>query len=150
MLDGVGQVAIGGRDQAHVDLDGPGAPEPLELARLQHAQQLRLHIQRQFADLVEEEGRAVRDLEAADLARQGAGEGALLPAEQFAFHEPGRQRGAVDLDHHVAAARAEPVDGLGDEFLAGAGLAAHEHRGVRGRDLLHHGAAPSGWPRSAR
>ena len=79
-----------------------GLPEPLELARLQHAQQLRLHIERQLADLVEEEGRAVRDLEAADLARQGPGEGALLAAEQLALHEPGRQRGAVDLDHHVA------------------------------------------------
>ena len=128
---------MGGRDQAHVDLDRRGAPQPLELARLQHAQQLGLHLERQLADLVEEERRAVRDLEAPDLARQGPGEGALLAAEQLALHEPGRQRGAVDLDHQVAPARAEPVDGLGDELLAGAGLAAHEHRGVRGRDLLH-------------
>ena len=128
---------MGGRDHAHVDLDRPGAPQPLELARLQHAQQLGLHLERQLADLVEKERRAVRDLEAPDLARQGPGVGALLPAEQLALHEPGRQRGAVDLDHQAAPARAEPVDGLGDELLAGAGLAANEHRGVRGRDLLH-------------
>ena len=29
------------------------------------------------------------------------------------------------------------MDGLGHELLAAAGLAAHEHRGARGRDLLH-------------
>ena len=114
-----------------------GLPSRSNSPVLQHAQQLGLHVERQLADLVEEERRAVRDLEAPDLARQGPGEGALLPAEQLALHEPGRQRGAVDLDHHVAPARAEPVDGLGDEFLAGAGLAANEHRGIRGRDLLH-------------
>ena len=29
------------------------------------------------------------------------------------------------------------MDGLGNEFLAGAGLAMDEHRGIHGRDLLH-------------
>ena len=42
----------------------------------------------------------------------------------------------LTLTISVVPARAQPVDGLGDELLAGAGLAAHEHRGVRGRDLL--------------
>ena len=48
---------------------------------------------------------SVRDLEAPDLARQRAGEGALLPAEELAFDETGRQGGAVDLDHHMAVLR---------------------------------------------
>ena len=135
--DVLGEVAVGGRDHAHVDLDRPRAAQPLELPGLEHAQQLGLHLERQLADLVEEERRAVGELEAADLAGQGAGERALLAAEQLALDEPGRQRGAVDLDDQAAVATAVRWIGLGDELLAGAGLAANEHRGVGGRDLLH-------------
>ncbi len=36
------QVLVGGGDEPHVDLDGLGAAEPLDLALLQHAQQLHL------------------------------------------------------------------------------------------------------------
>ena len=42
-----------------------GAAQPLELALLQHAQQLHLRAQVQLADLVEEERAAVGQLEAA-------------------------------------------------------------------------------------
>ena len=59
------EVAVGGRDDADVDLDRLGAADALELALLQHAQQLDLHLQRQVADLVEEQGAAVGELEAA-------------------------------------------------------------------------------------
>ncbi len=47
------------------------------------------------------------------------------------------KRGTVDLDHDVVPTRAEPMDGLGDEFFSGVGFAKDEHGGVRGRDLLH-------------
>ncbi len=124
-------------DYAHVDLDRLRAPQPLELARLQHPQQLGLNVERQLADLVEEECRSVRDLEAADLARHGAGEGSPLPAEQLALHEARGQRGAVDFDHQLASTGTESVDRLGDELLARAGLAADQHQGVRERNLLH-------------
>ena len=72
----------------HVDLDRPGAPEPFELALLQHTQQLDLHIQRQLADFVEEDRGAIGDLETSDLAGQGPCERAVLPSEELAFHEP--------------------------------------------------------------
>ena len=49
---------------------------------LERAEQFDLGVERQLADLVEEDGRAVGILEAADMAVEGAGEGALLVAEQ--------------------------------------------------------------------
>ena len=46
------------------------AAQPLELALLQHAQELRLGHRREVADLVEEQRAAVGQLEAALLARR--------------------------------------------------------------------------------
>ena len=59
------QVAVGGGDDAHVDRDGSCAAEPAHHARLERAQQLRLQLERQLADLVEEERAAVGALEGA-------------------------------------------------------------------------------------
>jgi hypothetical protein len=53
---------------AHVDLDGLLAADALELALLQHAQQLQLQGRRHVADLVEEQRPLVGELEAPELA----------------------------------------------------------------------------------
>ena len=95
-----------------------------------------MQVERQLGDLVEEDRGAVGDLEAADLARQGPREGALLPAEQLALDQPRWQRGAIDLHHQVVATGTEAMDGLGDTFLARAGFAADQHRRARRRDLF--------------
>src|SRR5690606_3601334 len=79
------QVAVGRRDQPYVDLDGLDAADPLELLLLDRAEQLHLHVDRDLADLVEEERAVVRELEAARLAGDGAGERALLVAEELAL-----------------------------------------------------------------
>ncbi len=42
LLDGLGEVAVGRRHDAHVHAHGPRPSEPLELLLLQHAKQLRL------------------------------------------------------------------------------------------------------------
>ncbi len=59
------QVAVGRGDHAHVDAQAARTADALELALLQHAQQLRLRLGRQLADLVEEQRAAVGQLEAA-------------------------------------------------------------------------------------
>ena len=59
------QVAVRGRDHAHVDPDRAAAADARQLALLQHAQQLGLRARAQVADLVEEQRAAVRLLEAA-------------------------------------------------------------------------------------
>src|SRR5947209_7037388 len=56
-------------DDPDVAPDRVRAADPLELLLLEHAKQLRLEVQRQVTDLVEEQGAAVGELEAADPAR---------------------------------------------------------------------------------
>src|SRR6185295_3110930 len=78
----LGKVAVGRRDDAHVDLDGTLGADRVDLAFLQRAQELDLHVEPELADLVEEEGAAVGFLELAEMLVGGAGERALLVAEQ--------------------------------------------------------------------
>ena len=85
------EVAIGRGDEPDVDADRLVAAEALEFLFLQHAQEFRLQLERNVADLVEEQRAAVGQLEAADLLRDRAGERALLVAEQLAFEQAGRE-----------------------------------------------------------
>ena len=66
----------------------------------------------------------------------GAGERALLVAEELALDERVGQRGAVELDEGPGPARAQVVDRVGDELLADAGLALQEDGARGGRHLL--------------
>ena len=90
--DFLGQVAIGRGDDADVDTRHAGPAEALDLSFLEHAQDLRLQLERQLSDLVEEHGAAVGELEAARLRGVRSGERTPLAPEQFALDE--RRRGA--------------------------------------------------------
>src|SRR2546422_5746530 len=59
-------VGVGGRDDADVGAPRTRRTHALILARLEHAQQLRLLRERQIRDLVEEQGAAFGKLEASD------------------------------------------------------------------------------------
>ena len=99
-----------GGDDPRVDLGCLRAAQPLDLLVLQDAQQLDLDLERQVADLVQEDRRSVGQLEAPGLTREGAGVGAFLPAEQLALDQ-GRGNGrAVDPHHGSAAAAAQLMD----------------------------------------
>ena len=74
---------MGGRDHPHVGGHGARSAHPLELALLEDAQDLGLHGQRHVADLVQEEGALLGQLEAAGTGPHRAGEGAPLVAEQL-------------------------------------------------------------------
>jgi hypothetical protein len=126
-----------GRHQAHVHLDGLGAAQTLELLLLEHAEQLGLQLWRDVTHLVEKQCPPVRQLEAAALLGDGAGEGALFVAIQFALQEARGDGRTVQLDEGAALARAQVVNGAGDQLLAGAGFAPNEHRGACGGDRLH-------------
>ena len=54
------EVGVGGGDDADVDAMGPGLAERMDLARLEEAQQLGLHVEADVADLVEEQRAAAR------------------------------------------------------------------------------------------
>jgi len=131
--DHFGQIAIGGGDETHVDEDGARAAQALNLALLQGAQQFRLQIERQLAHLIEKERAFVRQLQAADFARNGAGKRALLVAEQLALQQAGGNGRAIQLDKGALAARAQAMDGARQQFFAGSRLALDEHGGIGGR-----------------
>ena len=60
----------------------------------------------------------------------GAGEGALLVAEQDRLDEVVRDRAAVDGDERLALRSLDALDGAREQFLADAGLALDQDRDV--------------------
>ena len=112
------------------------SPTALELPFLQDAEQLDLELGRGAVDLVEEDAAGVRGLEPAGPVVDGAGERALDVAEQLALEQALGQGAAVDADVRAGVARAEVVDGAGDQLLAGPGLADDQDAGARRGDLV--------------
>jgi hypothetical protein len=88
------------RDHPRVHNDRTFAADPLQLAFLQHSQQLGLHRSRHVPDLVEEQRAAMRLLEFPKMATSCAGERALLMPEQFR------------LDRLIGTARVRVTNGL--------------------------------------
>jgi hypothetical protein len=135
LREGPGQVAIRGGEDPDVDLHGARAADALELTVLEDAKKLRLEVQGELADLVQEERPAVGELEAAHAGGGRAREGALLVAEQLALDEGGRQGGTVDADQRARTPGAPVVDRPGQELLPRARLPKEQHRGVHRRHL---------------
>jgi hypothetical protein len=94
--DGVFEVRIRGGDDADVDGERPRLAERRDLARLEEAQQLRLHVEAQLADLVEKERALARGSNETDMVAIGAGERSPTVAEELAFEQVARDRGAVE------------------------------------------------------
>src|SRR5262249_18614187 len=126
-------------DDADVDLLFLRAADGTDSAFLQDAEELGLQAQRHLADLVEKQGPAVGELEEAFLIVLGAGERALLVAEELALEEGLGEGGAVLRDEELVAPLRLVVDRRGDELLAGAGLALDADGGAGVDDLLERG-----------
>ena len=124
------QILVGGGDDAHVHMDRRGATHPVELILLQHAQQTGLGLQRHIADFIEKQGAAVGLLETPDPLAVGAGESALLVAEQFRFDQVLGDRRHIQRHEVLLAAHGVAVQGPGHQLLAGARLAVDQHRHV--------------------
>ena len=128
------QVRRGDDADVHGDLVGPADPPDLPL--LEGAKELDLGPGRHLADLVEEQGAALGQLEHAFLVRDGPGERAADVAEELALEEVLGQRGAVDGDERIVAAGPLEVDGPGGHLLAGPAFPGDEHGRVRRAHLL--------------
>ena len=129
------QVPVGGARHADVDLLGRGGAQREDLLGLQHAQELGLGIQGHVADLIEEEGAMVGQLDEARLVTIGAGEGAASVPEELALEEVLRDGRAVDGLEAPLAPR-EAVERAGHDLLAGARLAEHHAGELGGGDAL--------------
>ena len=135
----VPQAAVGGRNDAGVEVAGALLADAAVLALLQGPQKLALLGDHDFADLVQEEGAPFGGLEEADVVGVGAGEGALDVAEELALEELVGDGGAVDLDEGAGLGLAVGMDFVGHHLLARAGLPGDEHDGPGGghvEDLL--------------
>ena len=136
VANGIVEVAIGGGDDADIDWHGAGAADAIDDAFLDGAQQFGLQAHIHLGDFVEQQGAAGGFLELADAARDGAGEGALFVAEQFALEQVLGDGGAVDRNEGAVDALRLGVKVLGHHFLAGAAFAGDQHRGIGGGDLF--------------
>ena len=145
--DELGQILMGGEDEAGAERDEPVAAQAAELHLLQDAEELDLGKEAQIADFIEEERAVGGLLEVAFAGGDGAGEGAFLVAEELGFDEGFWNGAAGDSDKGAVGAGAEVVNGAGDQFLTRAAFAGDEHGGVEiGHaahkliDALHAGA----------
>ena len=136
--DGVEQVHVRGRDHADVRLLHLRRAHLDVLAVLEDAEQLRLRGEGQFADLVQEEGAAVRLLEVALAGFHRTGEGALDVAEELGVDRSLGDRAAVHREIFPVLAAAVLVDDLRDVLFAGAAFPGDEDGQVRGGDGDRH------------
>ena len=107
-------VAVGRRDDAHVDFNFAHAAHAEKCARLDCSQQFRLQAGRQFRHFIQEKRTAVRQFNQSQLARLRAGKGAGLIAEQLRLQQRFLERRAVQIDERSISAMRETMDGLGD------------------------------------
>jgi hypothetical protein len=128
------QVAVGRGDHADVDPRRPGLAHAPDLTLLQHAQELRLQVEGQLADLVEEERPTVGRLDQPLLRLGRAGERAAHVAEQLGRDQLARDGPAVHDHERPGGARRGAMDGLGDRLLPRPGLPFQEDRGLGRRD----------------
>src|SRR5260370_35311762 len=131
------QVAVRGRNQAHVGPNGPIAADALERLLLKQPQDLSLESGWHVADLIEKESAAVALLKLADAAAVGAGESALLMAEQLALQQIFGDGGAIQRQEGRLGSGAVLVDGACDQFLAGTALAGDQHGDIVGSDAAY-------------
>ena len=125
------QVAVRGRDHAHVHWDLFVAPHGPHFLFLQHAQQLRLHFQRKLADFVEEDCAAVRCMKKAGLRLQGSRERPFFMAEQLAFHQRRDKRTAIHGHKRHLRERPAKMNRARDELFARAAFTGDQHGRAR-------------------
>src|SRR5262245_17381743 len=133
--DGLPEVRVGRGDEPDVDLDRARAADALDLALLEHPQELHLEVGPQGADLVEEQGAPLCQLELSELPLVGSGERAPLVAEQLGLDERLGDRRGIDGDERPVAPRALMVDSARHQLLASTALAGDQHGRRRRGDL---------------
>jgi hypothetical protein len=146
-LDGGGEVAVGGGEDAGLDADGLDGSDGEDLFIFDGAEELGLGAGSEFADFIEEEGAAAGGDEETGLIAVRAGVRAALMTEELIFEEFGGDGGAVDGEEGGIGILAEAVERAGGEFLSGAGFAGDEDGAAGGADFseevsdILHGAA---------
>jgi len=124
------KVAVGGGDDAHVDVDDPVPADAENFLFLQGAQQAHLCGKAHFADLVQKQRAPVGQFKHAGLAALARpGKGPFFVAEELAFEQMFGQGRAVQSHKGASVPLAEVVYALGKQLFAGAGFAFNKDGG---------------------
>ena len=129
-------IAVGGGNEPDIDPQLLRPAHAHEAAVLQKTQQLGLQRAAHVSDLIEENRSSVGLLHPSGFLFDGASEGPLFVAEQFAFEQGFGDGGAVDAHVAAVAPSAKTVQGAGHELLARAAFAKHQHACVGRSDGL--------------
>ena len=121
--DALFEVRVGGGDHPHIDALRAVFPNRHDLALLEEAQQLRLHVEWEVADFIQEQRAAGRGPDQPGLIRDRAGKRSATMAEQLAVGQLTRRRRAVIGEEGGSVAGRSNMDGARDQLLAGAALA---------------------------
>src|ERR1700731_2535795 len=104
---------MGGRDDAHIDLDGFVVPNTLQLSALEKAQELRLQRQRHLSNLIQKQGAAVGRLDAASTSLNRPGKRSPGMPEELCFKQSLRNCRAIDGNKRLTRTAGQPMQGLG-------------------------------------
>ncbi len=126
-LDFAVQLAVGGGYHADIDSDRVIGPQGAKAPRFQDAQQLGLALQGQLANLVQEQGPLVGQLEVTGTGPVGPGEGPFFMTEQLGLGHGGDDGGTVDRHQGSLTAGTLAVQAQSDQFLADSAFAADQH-----------------------
>ena len=110
-------------NDAYVHLQLLHSPQMHEAAILQDTQYLRLRLHAHGANLIKEQGAAIRDLEQAFLRGDSAGERALHMSKECRFEQVRRHRPSIYRDKCPIFARRVRMDSFRDQLFTGPTLA---------------------------
>ena len=142
-LDLGSQVPVGRGEDAHIYLGMGGLTDPFDLSPLQHTEQLGLHLERQLADLVEEDRASRGRFEGPGPCSIRSREGASLVPEELALHEILWDGAAIHRDPGSLRSRRRLMKRPRDELLPRSALSFDEDRGVCGRHALEQSEDPT-------
>ncbi|MNP11419.1 hypothetical protein D3C76_1036040 [compost metagenome] len=121
---GCGKVGGGGGNHPHIALHHIVGTHRFVFLFLQHPQQFALQGQGHVADLIEEQRTALGNLQfARPPLALGPGESARRGAEKLGFEQGFGDCGTVDADKRLVRPRRGGMNGVGQQFFAGAGFA---------------------------
>ncbi len=145
------QIAVGGRDDADVHPNRTLAAHATDFPLLEHAEQLRLELQGQLTDFVQEKRAPLRLLEDALVGDLGAREGSPLVPEELGLDQTRRDRAAIEDDEGLPSSTALVVDRFCNHVLAGTGFSLEQKSVLGGSDPLELGEElPHPWGRTNR
>ena len=121
------QVAVGGRQHPHINPQAAIVADALNIAILQHPQQLGLERQRKLANFIEEQRPVVRHFKFTAAVADRPGKRPFDVAKQLALRHALRQGRAVEIDQRIGRPRRPLMHRFRHQLFAGAGLAANQH-----------------------